>query len=520
MGLVFPRCESNQTKKERAIAPYYLSSTYKKLFERAITTFASHLAGLPPDVRSRIVAAQAMFGSTGDDTPWHGTPVNAAYDITTDQWDNFTMSEAPFVCAAYASVGIHVLWNKNDTFLTRLLAECPGSYIKCGMVSHSFQVNLIEADNYLGKGAICHTEGYHCRGESWPFMESGYWLQAPIWATYWHLMWQLTFGNDIPGLSEPSLLNASFEPFYRLFNRYAASVRPPVTADTWPGAIVALRDGLDSSDTSRFPEAVYGTATLQNQDRLLAIAKAHAPFGAAEGDPKAAASEPMASRRRTSMNDVGWRIWPGNYGNGLITQLAPANTSIGWWRVGRKDEPFGRFARGFQRSTGRTAMGFQLDRRLWGGLPLDAAVTGLTVHVTYYDGVGCGFNVLIDSRSTSTATTNNIVNFTTTTTTNNNNNNNNVNVSSSSACARVGTPVACGGSGRWITASFDVGATARFGRGCLAQGANILGADIVLESNSRADAIVHGLQVVVETSTPSNGDDGATGHRRWWGTSL
>ena len=68
-----------------------------------------------------------------------------------------------------SSRNISVLWNpasaKNKTNVSRLqklVADCPKSYIKAGMVSHSFQVNY-EADNYLGKGKICHTEGYHCR---------------------------------------------------------------------------------------------------------------------------------------------------------------------------------------------------------------------------------------------------------------------------------------------------------------------------------------------------------------------
>ena len=120
--------------------------------------------------------------------------------------------------------------NTNVKRLEKLVAECPGSYIKAGMVSHGFGVNG-EADNYEGKGAICHTEGYHCRGESWPFCQHGYYTEAPLWATYSHLLWQLTFGVDLPGLSEPNLVNESYAPLYELFNRYAGSIRPP--ADDW-----------------------------------------------------------------------------------------------------------------------------------------------------------------------------------------------------------------------------------------------------------------------------------------------
>jgi len=43
--------------------------------------------------------------------------------------------------------------NTNVKRLEKLVAECPGSYIKAGMVSHGFGVNG-EADNYEGKGKV------------------------------------------------------------------------------------------------------------------------------------------------------------------------------------------------------------------------------------------------------------------------------------------------------------------------------------------------------------------------------
>ena len=52
-----------------------------------------------------------------------------------------------------------------------------------------------------------------------------------------------------------------------------------------------------------------------------------------------------AGRNRQLMDDVGWNIYPGNYGNGLITQLKPLETSIGRWRVGPRDQHYGRFVR-------------------------------------------------------------------------------------------------------------------------------------------------------------------------------
>ena len=475
-----------------AYFPYYLDPTYQELFLRALDTFAEHLFTLPEAVRARVVAVQAEYGSTGDDCPWHGTPADPKYDISDEQWHNFTMSTAPRVCDIYTRRSLHVLWNTNSTRLSQLVRECPGSFIKAGMVSHSFQVNF-EADNYEGKGKICHTRGYHCRGESWPFCQRGYYLAAPLWATYSHLLWQLTFGVDMPGLSEPNLLNASYAPYYRdVFNRYASSIPREeastdpeaagagagaggvVTDETrgWVGGIVALRDGLDSADTVRFPEAKYGTADISNEKRLLAIANDPAlkARGAVVGDPVAAASNADKSRQRNKPNDVGWRIWSGNYGNQMITQLAPDATSVGWWHVGPKDQPYGRFARGFEAKSGRTQISFVLDKRLWGGLPLPPALSTalapavLKLRIIYLEQEHAGFEVAYDSHA---------------------------------GCRTVQT-VTGGTSGRWVVIDLDV-TDGRFSRSCAANttahDAAAGGADIVLRASKGADAIVHGVEI-------------------------
>jgi hypothetical protein len=86
----------------------------------------------------------------------------------------------------------------------------------------------------------------------------------------------------------------------------------------------------------------------------------------------------------------------------LAVQLAPNETSVGWWRVGPRAAPYGRFARGFHAASGRTAMSFVLDTRLWGGLPLPAArgVT-LRLRLVYFDaGGGVLADVPLDVRVT------------------------------------------------------------------------------------------------------------------------
>jgi hypothetical protein len=116
--------------------PSYLDPRYQTYFLRAIDRFAQHIGSLPHSVRSKIVASQAMYGTTGDDEPWHGNPVDPKQIICytpemkpckrvgefADEWHNFTMSTAPAICASYARVGINVLCEL-DWLLHQLLCS-------------------------------------------------------------------------------------------------------------------------------------------------------------------------------------------------------------------------------------------------------------------------------------------------------------------------------------------------------------------------------------------------------------
>lgn len=61
------------------------------------------------------------------------------------------------------------------------------------------------------------------------------------------------------------------------FNKYAGYRAD--SALSAPGAWALLHVGLDSSDTARFPEATYGTASLHNAERMVNIAKAFSRGG-------------------------------------------------------------------------------------------------------------------------------------------------------------------------------------------------------------------------------------------------
>jgi hypothetical protein len=458
--------ESSQGKG-RLTFPWYLDATYQHLFLRVVQAFAAHIATYPPTIRSRIVASQAMFGSTGDDTPWHGTPVDLKYNITREQWFNFSAYNqstgfAPTFCALYGGIGLPVLWNPGDDCtlcINHLAAHCPGSLFKSGMESHGIFINFEADDLESIHGPICTMEGTHCRGEDWPFETQGNWLSAPAWHMYAHLLEMLTFALDMPGLSEPSLSNPQWAWAYDLFNKYAGSTRPPYSA--WVGGIVSLRDGLDCANTDRFPEATYGAASIDNRARFEAITAAFAHRGATLGDPAAAmCASPICSRRANAMNDVGWRVLEGNFGSGGITQVSPNTTSIGHWQVGSKADAYGRYARGFERASGRTEMAFVLEPRMFGGLPIApaAAPLRLELRVVYYDAFGGAFNVSYDAGA--------------------------------GGCRHAA--VAVGASGGWRSTTIPLLASqGYFGRKCGGAG----GADIALTSTSDADSIISSVEI-------------------------
>lgn len=232
--------------------------------------------------------------------------------------------------------------------------------------------------------------------------------------------------------------------------------------DDWVGGIVGLRDGLDAANTDRFPEATFGAADITNKARFEAITAAFAAKGATLGDPAAAmCPAPICSRRANAMNDVGWRVLEGNFGNGGLVQLSPNTTSVGWWQVGDKEtDAYGRYARGFERASGKTEMAFALEQRLWGGLPLTAPLR-VVVRVVYFDMYGGGFNVTVDAGG---------------------------------GCATVGH-VDVGNSGAWRNVTLPLlAAPGAFGRKCGAAG----GADVTIASTSAADTIFAQVEVYNE----------------------
>ena len=118
-----------------------------------------------------------------------------------------------------------------------------------------------------------------------------------------------------------------------------------------------------------------------------------------------------------------------------------------------------RFARSFQYKTGRTDMGFVLDKRLWGGLPFTSTPTIVRLEVVYFDSEGGSFDVMAAAGG-------------------------------KDICRKLDS-VDVGNSGRWRVINVTI-SDGRFGRSCPSKGGS---ADVVLRSTSEKDTVIQSLQI-------------------------
>lgn len=81
------------------------------------------------------------------------------------------------------------------------------------------------------------------------------------------------------------------------------------------------------------------------------------------------------------INDIGVNLIPDNYCR-FLTQYSPNTTSRGYWRVGPGDQPYGRFARGFDAKNGMNEMFFALDKNFFKG---NTTPQKISVKVIYLD---------------------------------------------------------------------------------------------------------------------------------------
>jgi len=389
-----PEVKTDSPTPGRRNYPFYLDPEFKFFFKRMTRAVAAHVKAYPPEIRNRIIAVQCPIGKSGDGNFYHGKPVDPRYNMSREQTIAYQKEMFAAYCDAYRDTDPPIVPLLNPGYVHEWLkANYPHTWRKYSFAAHAYQHHkVLKRMKSLIREATQYQDGWamlvrdECSNQG-----AGHWREAPIWNNYWTLLHALHWGVDFVNMLRHSFEKPDAEHIaaFEWFNRYAGVHHPSES----PGAWIALRDGLDAARSSRFPESVYGEFELAvggggkkyrtgaNRQRYLNIAKAFAAYGARQGDN----SMPMGMVRTQhikKMNDVAWQCVPGNF-HMYLRQHDPLGTSQGWWRVGSKDQRFGRFARGFNHAKGWDAMYFDLDDGFFTDRP--AAGQTINVRVVYFD---------------------------------------------------------------------------------------------------------------------------------------
>ena len=377
-------------KRQKPTYPYYFDARYQEILHRTVRALGDYLAGLPADLKDRIIFIQVAEGSTGDGQPYKGVPTNPKYRITDEAWNDYRRATWAYYQSVFqradGSLSIPILINGDANTAAEnswLLEHCDTFGVKQGMFSHGYLVSdsverLARWETFRTE-ALAHGKRIFSRGEQdEEWRVCGWSAQNPPQAFYWSALFALHCKLDVWNVPLDALASQPLGETVRLFNRYAGFNEP---ADS-PGAFCALRRGLDASDVAAFPEEKFGRATKNNRARYLAIAAAFAPLGARQGDPDKALGGGMRNRQADDANDVGWGILPGNFERHL-TQLRPEETSVGLWHIAPAKHPYSQFARRFDAAAGKKEMSFRLAD---GFFPRVTATAPVRLRVVYLDG--------------------------------------------------------------------------------------------------------------------------------------
>ncbi|MCF8379214.1 MAG: beta-galactosidase [Bacteroidales bacterium] len=369
-----PKVEIESFKRDPNFStlPYPMDEKYKFYSERIITKLAEHLRSLPPDLFERIVFHQVVEGSTGDGFCYKGDPVDPKYNVSRDEWAEYQKYIRKFTVDAFTEKDsglpeipllIHLM---TDGDMTWGAEQYEGFLTKKGVASHFYNSNDSRSkslvyepyntpENELGRPVYSRGEGETMWMREWFKKDS---LQNLYWSAFHALHW----GLDIWNIPDHILAEPRWYPALDVFNKYAGNKFPGIS----PYAFAALKDQLNADDTIRFPENIYGVATKTNTERVLKICSSFADHGAIVEDLDLSLAGSHSSRARRGYNDVGWDRIDTDYRMYLYS-IDQVETSVGWWHIGPKESPYGRFARGFEHSTGKDTLFFKFHKDFFPG---------------------------------------------------------------------------------------------------------------------------------------------------------
>ena len=378
--------------------PHYLDPDYKTYYFNMISNFGNFLRTLPTNLFNQIAYVQVKTGCTGDEVAYKGTPLNSTYIISDNKWRAFRLEVFEKFRVAFntgnTSTQIGLLFNNIDPVdepsewqwvtnnITYGFGTKGGAYARGHHLSDELDFKTTWTPflvNPQGLNLFSAAE----MDQTWnkPY----YQINVPL-GFYWGALSGLNTGLSVWLVTQSALQEAQSRPelhdVFKMFNKYSKQMYPS-TADA---AYSIFHEGLNSQNTIKFPENIYGSpANQQNQDRYIAICNAYAGRGAQMDDVFSATKGQVYQRdQQTGYNDAGWNIEEGNYER-WITQINPDLTSIGLFRVrgviNSSSSKYDRFARSFENSSGKNTMYFKFNSDVFS----ISAPASLTFKITWLD---------------------------------------------------------------------------------------------------------------------------------------
>ncbi len=368
--------------KKFANYPFYLSDSYKKYYFELINHFSIFLRNQPKNKFDCIAFVQVKTGSTGDEAPYKGVPKDEEHNITKKQWEDFRLQAFTQFKKCF-----------NDVKDNQIVLIFNGVDVEKQPEAHAWVMNTIDPTIGFGIKGGAYNRGHHLSDEKtfkkqWmPFLVNPKGMKLfsasemdaswnkPIFdinkevGFYWAALSGMNTGisstNMQKGAIEYGYEHKEISDIFRMTNKYYQQVYP-ATATT---AVSIFHEGLDASDTKKFPESEFGVAKQSNLDRYLKICKAYEVRGAKMDDVESADLNQVNEReRQKGYNDAGWDIEDGNYER-FLTQISPNETSIGLFRVrgtiNEKSSKYDRFARSFENATEKNTMFFKFDDEMF-----------------------------------------------------------------------------------------------------------------------------------------------------------
>lgn len=367
--------------------PYYFDPLYLESFDKVNREAVAYLKALPVDKAKALNSIVLNDGSTGDPFCYKGKPLNSQYDISTEAWENFRHENFQSINdylgpdgLAKIELAIGHVSDETRAFVHGLFPNL--KYFKNGMASHGYHIAEDEASviDIQRSKAFNGDGGTRVRwfGEMDREWLNGWFQKAPAESFWWSAIYALHMGLSRWHIRGDALGVKEYHFAFDFFNKHA----PYINAAASPYAFCALREGLDASDTVKFPESNFGSAVGKPLSRVLKIVEKYAPYGAVVNDKVASGSSAMGFRQRSDYVDVFYGGVRGNY-HRFLYQINPEMESIGWWHVGNNAQsPYGLFARSFDSRNNKHAMFFRLDDRF---ISDKSSTYSVSVSITYFD---------------------------------------------------------------------------------------------------------------------------------------